>query len=826
MRNGMSLGAMRRSCAIAAALVMGSSAAMAADRTDWPGYRGPSGDSSVNPGVLGGDGAVTLKKVWAQKIGSGYSGIAVSGRTLVTMFSDGENDVAIGLDASDGTEKWRYSMDATYEGHDGSHTGPIATPLIYDGNAYLLTPRGKFMAVNAETGKEVWKVDLTEKHGAKKPHYGFSSSPIAAGGKVIVEIGAENATVAAFDPKTGEKIWTAGDDGVQYQSPIAFASEDFPEHVVASGNKTIYGIDPADGNVLWSLKHDGGGAKGAGSLTAVPVGGNRMLLMYTDDSSMVVELTKAGSGIEAKKVWEDSSIRNSYSVPVVHDGFIYGVSTRFLTCVDANTGEGKWRSREPGDGFPMMVDGSLVFATKEGGLHVAAASPDEYKERGSIPQLFEELIWSAPAFADGGIFVRSMNEIARVDVNAGGRVRERDSESEKVAKNTSFGRFVASLEKAADKQGEVDKYLASQKDFPIIDGDVAIFVYSGPAKDVAIIADFIGARQDRPLENVPGTNLWYYAAKLPRDARSNYAMYIDFKHSLDPRNDRKTETMIYKEEMEMNFRGPAVAFSWFTMPRFAESNHTAEAPKGSQGTLEEKMIKSELQAKAAENGPPRGEDAGDPAEFKYQLYLPAGYAGSSDRYSVLVFVGGNSALERGDFKNTLDNLIAEKKINPVIGVMLSRGVNTRAEDPIDEILAKELLPKIDEEYRTLASREDRAVCGAGFDGFGAWAIAMGQTDTFGKVGMISSLMFGAMETAAYEMMSSADPQKWVVFQSWGKYDLRNPHEAFDLAETNRKVHKDLKERGFKVLGGEQNDGTGWSAWRNQTDDMLIALFGK
>ncbi|NIM62860.1 MAG: hypothetical protein GTO30_14805, partial [Acidobacteria bacterium] len=59
----------------------------------------------------------------------------------------------------------------------------------------------------------------------------------------------------------------------------------------------------------------------------------------------------------------------TYVTPALHEGYLYGMSGRIFTCVDAASGETKWRSRQPGDGFPTVVGDKLVVITKPGSLH-------------------------------------------------------------------------------------------------------------------------------------------------------------------------------------------------------------------------------------------------------------------------------------------------------------------------------------------------------------------------------------------------------------------------------------------------------------------------
>ena len=334
------------------------------------------------------------------------------------MFADGDGDFVGAYDVEGGEELWRYRIGDTYKGHDGSHDGPISTPLLTDGRVYGFGPYGHLFALDAKTGEEIWAKDVVAEHEAKKPHYGFTSSPVLVDGMLVVQIGAEGKSIAGFDPDGGALKWTIGEDGVEYQSPIV-VTIDGRRQVMAVDNKKLFGIDAAKGEVLWSYEHGGDQrALGGPSMVPVPAGENRFFLMNTIDSSTMVSIGKGKElDYEVQELWSGNAIKNSYVVPLYHDGYIYGINNRVLTCVDAATGEIAWRSRNPGDAFLTRVGNKLVAMTKPGTLHVALASPDGYTELASL-ELFDEHSWSEVAAADGHLFARSMGRLARIDVEA------------------------------------------------------------------------------------------------------------------------------------------------------------------------------------------------------------------------------------------------------------------------------------------------------------------------------------------------------------------------------------------------------------------------
>ncbi|MEJ2086369.1 MAG: PQQ-binding-like beta-propeller repeat protein [Acidobacteriota bacterium] len=428
--------------------------------TIWPGLRGPAYDGTVQDAQLFSTGIGTLAVAWKQELGSGYPLVAVDEQRAVTMFADGSDDVMAAFDLSSGEEIWRYRINETYPGHTGSHDGPISSPALVDDRAYGFGPRGDLFALDASNGQELWAINMVDDLGAEAPFYGFASSPLVVDGVVVVEIGAgAGKTIAGFDIDDGTQIWSVGDDVIAYHSPIV-ATLGGREQVVAAGQKNVMGIEPETGEVLWSYAHHGDERDmGGNTIVPVPAGDNRLLLLNTHPESLMLRIeapdpNREGTQYEITQLWSDKSISRTYVVPVYHDGHLYGMVGKIFTCVDAETGETRWRDRTPGDGFPTLVGDQLVIMTKPGILIVANADPEGYDEVARL-ELFEEASWSAPAFANGSLYLRSMDEIARVDLEAGAPSA---TPTASWVAATGFGSFLEEVDAADDKDSVVDEY--------------------------------------------------------------------------------------------------------------------------------------------------------------------------------------------------------------------------------------------------------------------------------------------------------------------------------------------------------------------------------
>ena len=787
-----------RSCLSILACVLGGAHVAAGDGVAWPGLRGPSGDGAARQAILFHEGQPALAVTWKVPIGSGYSAIAVGGGKVFTMHVAGEHDVLAAYDEQTGAQSWSYAFAPTYAGHDGSHDGPISTPLLDGERVFGLGPNGHLFAVDAASGKPLWTKHLVDDLKARKPHYGFATSPLMVDGVLVLEIGieGEGKSIAGFDPKNGELLWTAGTDKIEYQSPVA-ATIGGKTQVVAVGTKKLLGLEAKSGKMLWELEHGGDeSAIGGGSIVPVPAGDGRFLLVHKSDGSTMIRVEAAGGSYKASQLWANNSIRGTYAVPVYHDGYLYGMSGRILTCVDAATGETAWRSREPGDGFPLLVGDKLVLITKPGSLHVAQAGPERYEELASLA-LFDEHAWSEVAFADGHLFARSMGHLARIDA-----VLRPESPAQRASwlSATAFGRFLDELEHAEDKPARIDAWVARQSSFPVIEGsDTVHFVFRGEAQDVGIVSDVIGFRREDPMTRVPGADLFYYSTRVEPDAAATYGFIKDYSETIaDPRNPRAAEGLFGK-------------VSFFSMPAWRGPAHTEDAAAARQGRLES----MEWQSKVRE-GQAR----------KATVYLPAGYD-AARRYPTLYVNDGQAAIDSGYMKIALDHMIGET-IEPLIAVfVLLDEANPRQDlrqlDTYVEMVATELVPLVDAKYSTIASPAGRAAVGAGAGADAAMMCGFKHSELFGRVGSQSGFL-GPTELG--EIVRGADEQPLTLYYDWGTYHMRSPHEAWDLAEEARRTWTFLRERGYRPAGGELPEGYGWACWSAHVDDMLAALFPK
>jgi endo-1,4-beta-xylanase len=129
-------------------------------------------------------------------------------------------------------------------------------------------------------------------------------------------------------------------------------------------------------------------------------------------------------------------------------------------------------------------------------------------------------------------------------------------------------------------------------------------------------------------------------------------------------------------------------------------------------------------------------------EVSYLIHLPPDYETTpSRRYPVMYWLHGYSANPRAGsmFVTTLDDAIRRGKAPAMIVVMVNGLTATYYRDsvdgkwPVESVIMKELIPHIDQTYRTMATRETRAVEGFSMGGYGAAHLGFKYPDIFGIV---------------------------------------------------------------------------------------------
>lgn len=781
--------------------------------SDWPGFRGPEGTGVVLDGLPEGDGELRLEVRWQRQVGSGYSGISLAGDVAVTATSDGQRDFVLAFDPGTGAERWRADLGPMTAGLAGSKDGPISTPAIGDGRVFMVSTAGLFVALDARTGERLWSVHLVDDLGGSRPAYGYSTSPLIEGDLVVVQSGGASGSLVAFEAGSGEQRWRAFEDRHYAQSPVATTLAG-RRQIVAIGTTQLAGLDPRSGEELWSHEHGGVGEFGPESTSPLPIGGDRLFVKHDNERTSVLRVAvRSDESLGVEVVAESRALTRSYSPPTFWGDVAFGYTSRFLSALDLATGEELWRSRSPGDGFLIVLEGQLFIVNKnDGTVHLGPASRETWTQLDELA-LFDDLVWTPPSFQDGSFFVRSLTEMARVDL-----VRRRPAANDEVTR--ALPAELERVRRAASPSGAVDELLRGL-DGPLVDGDRVLFLWRGEAEEVGIAGDMFGFRYDEPMQRLAGTDLWWKELQLDSRGRFSYVYFPDYVPTLDPLNPRSVESTGMGPDL--NHRADdALQMSWFAMPEFAGPKQAQEKAE-LRGRLEQFDVPVEIQP------PPRGPGSGGEPEsvsVPVTVWLPPGYDDGQDDYPVVLSLE-RYALPIGDWPGTLERVVGDG-VEPLIAVMIDapEGFYGRRGGGRAGLLAPSVVAEVDRRYRTRAIPAERGVVGALYTAPPAIALSLGNERLFGRVAVQSPFAIDAMLPMYQGMIdAAAEAQKPSAFYfEWSHWDMRSRLEGLVLKEYMEDLYDLFVGAGYDVVGGEVWDSTDWGGWRSRTGLILEALF--
>ena len=376
----------------------------------WTDWRGPNRDAICDevPGSL----PARKRLLWSHTCtGPGMSGMALADRRLIATDKslDAEKDVFRCLNSDTGRQIWSHAYPAP--GEMDFTNSPRANPVIRDGLVYLLGAFGDLHCLKLVTGEVVWKKNLVADFGAERPTWGYSSTPLVVGDRLIVNPGARDAAVVALQRKTGKVLWSTPGEPPGYASFI-LAKLGGVQQMVGYDAISLGGWDPETGRRLWELVPELDGDFNVPTPIAVD---GRLLVSTENNGTRLYEFDESGR-IKPEPVAVNEDLAPDTSTPVLIDGLVFGSSWE-LVCLDLKDGLATlWRQDEDpyADYCSFIAGNGRVLVTTQ----IGVVSLIEVDRRGlklvSRLDLFDDVsaterdVWSHPMLVDGRLYVRNL----------------------------------------------------------------------------------------------------------------------------------------------------------------------------------------------------------------------------------------------------------------------------------------------------------------------------------------------------------------------------------------------------------------------------------
>lgn len=393
--------------------------------TDWPEFRGPTGQGHAGDLGLPLHWSATSNVVWTAAIpGNGWSSPVLSeGRIYLTtaVAGDGGGDGgrslrALCLDAESGRILWDREVFPPSAGGAGIHSKnghASPTPLVRDGRIYVHFGHLGTAALDRE-GTVLWRQSSLK----YPPVHGNGGSPIWADGSLVFSAdGGSDPFVVALDPATGAVRWktarvTPAQRKFSFSTPLLITNAGRME-IISPGSGAVCAYDPKDGKELWRVRYGEGY-----SVIPRPVLGHGMIFVasgYDRPVAYAVKIAGAsGDATDSAIAWSTArGAPNTPSMILVGDELYWVSDAGVASCLDARTGKVHWSERL-GGGFsasPLYSDGRLYFQNEEGvGFVVAAGREFRLLARNELG----ERSLASPAATEGALFIRTDGHLYRI----------------------------------------------------------------------------------------------------------------------------------------------------------------------------------------------------------------------------------------------------------------------------------------------------------------------------------------------------------------------------------------------------------------------------
>ncbi|WP_374447990.1 outer membrane protein assembly factor BamB [Providencia sp.] len=295
---------------------------------------------------------------------------------------------------------------------------------VWDGSAvYAADRKGLVKALELDSGKEIWSVDLSKRTGFLSANL----SALLSGGLTIdgdkIFIGTERGTVIALNKDDGQVVWDVEVAGEALSKPTV--SNDLV--MVHTSNGQLQALDVNSGEIKWTVNMDTPSLSLRGeSAPAVAFGA---AIVGGDNGHVSAVLLSQGQLIWQQRISQVTSsteigrLNDVDMSPIIDDGKVYAIAYNgTLAALDMRSGQILWK-RELGSVNNMVLSGENLYLVDQNDRVLSVRKSD-----GVTLWTQEELLnrgLSAPEMYNGYLVVGDKEGYLHwLDMNTGGFVAQ------------------------------------------------------------------------------------------------------------------------------------------------------------------------------------------------------------------------------------------------------------------------------------------------------------------------------------------------------------------------------------------------------------------
>lgn len=288
----------------------------------------------------------------------------------------------------------------------------VSAPIMAEGKLFAIDTEARVVALDAESGNQVWDHTITKKKESKRIAFGGGVS--YSDGKLIVTTG--YGIVAALDAKTGKELWRVEVETPFRGSPTVVGDRAF----VLTFDNQLYTLSTANGEILWE---SAGIVENAGLLgTAAPaVSADTIVVGYSSGELTALRVENG------RVTWQEllsrtgrmtalAALLDIDASPVIDRGRVFAIGNGGrMVALELATGQRIWEANLGGVSTPWVAGDFIYVVTNDG--EVVCLTRQEGKvrwltqlQRFRDPEDRKGLVrWAGPVLAGDRLVLTSSN---------------------------------------------------------------------------------------------------------------------------------------------------------------------------------------------------------------------------------------------------------------------------------------------------------------------------------------------------------------------------------------------------------------------------------
>ena len=403
---------------------------------NWPYWRGPEQNGVAQADALPVTWNESENILWKAPLPSWSGGTPViwEDRIFVTSASHpstsgespdseagGPDLLLLCLSKSRGVVLWARVLDTGNQMHHKQNDSS-PSPVTDGTHVWVVTGTGTVCALTMD-GDLVWRINLQEKYGPFGLNFGYASSPLLIGSKLIIQVLHGYTTdapsyLAAFDAIKGDVLWRVDRlTDAQLESPDAYTSpvvlqQEGRSQVVVSGADYVTCHDAESGAELWRASGLNPRNSQRNRMIASPVAvGDMVYAPSSREPTLAIRAGGSGDVTTSHLAWKwDQAQGPDVPTPACDGTFLYLSDDKGeVTCLDAKTGNCIWGPEKTARGIvsasPLLADGKVYLINENGITTVIAAGP-EFRVLATNTLPCEGRMLSSPIVSGNLLFLR------------------------------------------------------------------------------------------------------------------------------------------------------------------------------------------------------------------------------------------------------------------------------------------------------------------------------------------------------------------------------------------------------------------------------------